>query len=543
MLDDRKLIELSKMIVQLKEGSISQFDLAKLDRWLKESDEALEFYREFMKNSVVLKRKLNISQSKESKSTIKELVRYLSKYEISAPKIEIFKKEKQVEQSSSVKRSRRGIYSAAASIVILLGVFFILLGRGERHNAAILTDSIDCKWGGTAVANSGIGGGSTKYRLESGLIELQFGSGSKVTIEGPAAFQVISEEQLTMHYGKAYAVVPGEAIGFSIYTENARVIDLGTEFGVDAESDGDTLVQVIKGRTMLIAGNGGNKFSIELKKDAAKLVSMMNGDVHDVPFEAHKFVREIDSEKKVVWHGQSIISLADLLGGGNGFGSGEIGVGINPANGEYSSKDFIGNRKVSKYKFNPVNGNAYVDGVFVPTGDTEGGQVVSSAGDVFEGCPQTSGIFWQDISNKPMTRPGEFDNDKTFEPAYINGVSYGTIEHPGIMAHSNAGITFDLEVIRGLKSEMHIASFAALGGISDSIMQSDYVANAKVVMWVLVDGKVRAKVELDALNLKQKTIEVSLGDGDRYLTLVSTDGENGVNGDWAFWGEPRLVLE
>jgi hypothetical protein len=50
-------------------------------------------------------------------------------------------------------------------------------------------------------------------------------------------------------YGRVYASVPKEALGFTIYTQNSKIIDLGTEFGVDTAMDGTVEIHVINVRT------------------------------------------------------------------------------------------------------------------------------------------------------------------------------------------------------------------------------------------------------------------------------------------------------
>jgi ferric-dicitrate binding protein FerR (iron transport regulator) len=82
--------------------------------------------------------------------------------------------------------------------------------------------------------------------LPAGLAELAFSGGTRVLVEGPAKFEVRSPQHLLLHSGRAVVQVPPEDVGFLVETARARLLDLGTEFGVSAADD-DTTVQVFAG--------------------------------------------------------------------------------------------------------------------------------------------------------------------------------------------------------------------------------------------------------------------------------------------------------
>jgi hypothetical protein len=56
MMDDKDKLELCKLILELTEGSISSERMEILDELLHRSPEAFDFYRDFIKNAIVLKR-------------------------------------------------------------------------------------------------------------------------------------------------------------------------------------------------------------------------------------------------------------------------------------------------------------------------------------------------------------------------------------------------------------------------------------------------------------------------------------------------------
>lgn len=74
--------------------------------------------------------------------------------------------------------------------------------------------------------------------LESGITAIEFYSGARVILEGPAVFELTSENSAILREGRIRAQVPPQACGFSVSTPQIEVIDLGTEFGMNIEEDG-----------------------------------------------------------------------------------------------------------------------------------------------------------------------------------------------------------------------------------------------------------------------------------------------------------------
>ncbi len=72
-----------------------------------------------------------------------------------------------------------------------------------------------------------------------------------MAIEGPASWQLSSDQRLQLDSGKLVAQVPKACVGFTVVTPTAEVVDLGTEFGVEVDSQGATQLHVIRGRVEL----------------------------------------------------------------------------------------------------------------------------------------------------------------------------------------------------------------------------------------------------------------------------------------------------
>jgi len=83
--------------------------------------------------------------------------------------------------------------------------------------------------------------------LDSGLVRLAFECGSGVTLQGPAHLEFHSAWKAVLRRGKLAAVVPEEARGFTVFTPDMKIVDLGTKFGAEVDATGQASVQVYEG--------------------------------------------------------------------------------------------------------------------------------------------------------------------------------------------------------------------------------------------------------------------------------------------------------
>jgi hypothetical protein len=88
-----------------------------------------------------------------------------------------------------------------------------------------------------------------------GLVEIRVLAGADVILKGPAHLEFISPLQAVLHRGTLTAKVEDRAHGFRVDTPNAKVIDLGTEFGVSITEFGETDVVVFAGSVEMHASD------------------------------------------------------------------------------------------------------------------------------------------------------------------------------------------------------------------------------------------------------------------------------------------------
>jgi hypothetical protein len=120
--------------------------------------------------------------------------------------------------------------------------------RGANGNIAWLVNAQDCQWAETESDMPGRDMRAGKLlRLNRGLAEIEFDLGARVILQGPAELELVSGSEARLLRGTLTARVPPPARGFTILAPRARVVDLGTEFGLSVDQAGATTVRVFTG--------------------------------------------------------------------------------------------------------------------------------------------------------------------------------------------------------------------------------------------------------------------------------------------------------
>lgn len=140
---------------------------------------------------------------------------------------------------------------AAAAILIVSGVGFFVAGKENSPQRPVLgvaqvIASIDAEWQDPVPSlNAPLTPGA--YQLRSGSIDLLFADGARVSVSGPALFNLRSSRHIHLESGNLVARIPDEALGFIVTSPRSEVVDLGTEFGLSVDGNGLTDVHVIDG--------------------------------------------------------------------------------------------------------------------------------------------------------------------------------------------------------------------------------------------------------------------------------------------------------
>jgi len=131
----------------------------------------------------------------------------------------------------------------------------------QQPSGCRISDAVNARWAGGRSSQLKPGDflPPEALRLESGVVELSFGSGAKAAVEGPAVFKMTSPNRIELNEGKLSTEVPHQAIGFTVRTPNVTVVDLGTRFGIDTKGQSDSEVDVFEGKVHVAEGRDVKK--------------------------------------------------------------------------------------------------------------------------------------------------------------------------------------------------------------------------------------------------------------------------------------------
>ena len=215
------------------------------------------------------------------------------------------------------------------------------------------------------------------------------------------------------------------------------------------------------------------------------------------------------------------LDLADIVGGGNGYGSGLVGAGIHPLSGvrlEASPMGFLESVIPNAPQPGPT---PPVAAVFVPTGPDP--VPITTDGLMLADVPATSTAAWDAIRNGPVNSQ---------HATTLDGIDYADSSHTMLGLHANAGITFDLHQL-GLERVTTPIFRCVVGyGGKTPLDGADYT--------VALDGIVVAHGRLGRDD-GGVALEVPLPTQSRYLTLIATDAGNGISHDQLIFGDPRIA--
>lgn len=222
------------------------------------------------------------------------------------------------------------------------------------------------------------------------------------------------------------------------------------------------------------------------------------------------------------------LDLADIVGGGNGRGSGHAGWGIDPRTGKVQEKkqSFLDEAVANHFVRGP---SPFIDGVVIPNGGADGHVAVqiSSTGLEVKDVPATSAKAWDAIRNGPVNSQAS---------TKLGDIDYSKDGHTILGLHANAAITFDLAAIRKESNlgGMRFRATVGYGGHNEA---------GRADFHIFVDGELHER----RLGLNDRVagvpVDIALPASARFLTLMSTDGGNGIGHDQIFFGDPKLFPE
>jgi len=581
MSSDRSLTTLSDLLIRQLSDELNDEDHARLKDWLAKDTEARQYYVEFMALNAQLRKQrvasvasetLDIDLSKDNSSDVPAFARWLGKTgqdetqtsepsperkdeirRIAEQRLQAFLAEQdQIRRQQAIYQRyqatsplKEGFYNlaervyttaswtlrnavrlAALATVVLVGL--AVIHHVLRHRVvATLDEVVHAQWDQPPAEPNLYPG---PMFLKEGFARLTFKQGAVVILQAPCAFDLSSKNKMVLHYGTVTTQVPVQAHGFAIKTPQSTVTDFGTEFGVQVQASAAAEVHVFDGRVRLETASRPQQPS--QKRDvtqgkAAVITKSGELNINSLRARPNLFVRDIPGPNAFGIPNKRL-DLADIVGGGSGFGTGRRYAGIDPVTG-LTVSTYRSEKRTGEKKYVDVPSLPFVDGVFVPL--AQGGLMpISTAGHHFD-FPPGGGDWYVEIAHGGKPDPQAF--------LTLDGQTYGTTDHPALLMHANVGITFNLDAIRESLTGSRIKRFTSVCGISNHVQKTK---TPDAIVYVLVDGQVRFYRKIALPTDLAVNIRVDLREDERFLTLVCMAGTANY-GDWTFFGVPALELE
>ena len=134
-----------------------------------------------------------------------------------------------------------------------------------------------------------------RLRLTKGVLQLTYDAGTRVMLEGPVDMVMTTAIEAKLSSGKIAAAVPRFARGYTILTPTAEVVDLGTEFGVAVDKQGDSEIHVFDGDvvTRPLGEKGVGSHLVHTRQDEAVKFDVAASKPQLIRADSKKFVRRL----------------------------------------------------------------------------------------------------------------------------------------------------------------------------------------------------------------------------------------------------------
>ena len=208
---------------------------------------------------------------------------------------------------------KRIAVSATAAAVLIGVVITILMLKGpdtsklivedqppedqlERRAIATLVESVDASWQAVAPGADGAFYNDQPIILTQGFAKLRFANRAEVILQAPCEIVPVSESTMRISRGRMVGQCYAESSkGFTVYTPTARIVDIGTEFGVYVSDEGTSEAHVFEGEVSLTPiTEAGEGRAVSIHAGEARLVSADVSLVAPAKAEPSRFVQGMD---------------------------------------------------------------------------------------------------------------------------------------------------------------------------------------------------------------------------------------------------------
>jgi hypothetical protein len=194
-------------------------------------------------------------------------------------------------------------WTAASLVIFAVGVALFVSNRERAPyrgaETAVLSKVVGARFeygvNGEAIPAEGVQLRQGIYKLLVGLVEIQYDSGAVLVLRAPATFDLVDDSCVRLEDGQLAAHIPETAKGFKIESPGATVIDLGTDFAVQAVRDKESEVHVFQGEVLVdLHGDKGNMAEmLRLVTGEAARVDFLTGMPSGIDLNNQQFLRSL----------------------------------------------------------------------------------------------------------------------------------------------------------------------------------------------------------------------------------------------------------
>jgi hypothetical protein len=197
--------------------------------------------------------------------------------------------------------------------------------------------------------------------------------------------------------------------------------------------------------------------------------------------------------------------------------------GIDLRNGQITKEKLGYHSGIAANELKSVPAIAAIKWVFVPDGSSV---VMVDTDTPVQGVPPTSRHFWDTLANRPLNAQ---------RSTILGGTDYANPDQTMLAMHANSGITLDLDLLRQASG---LDAMRLTGLVGFGAAESAAGSLADFTVYVDTDLKFqRLKIRKD----QTVAVDVLVPSSARTLTLIATDGGDGISSDLLYIGNPKLV--
>lgn len=255
--------EFDSLIDSWLDGTIDEPGMTRLNQWIKESPEHAD---RFAQRSHLHSRLFDWAKTRDARATRKRSIRV------------------------------RAVLGAAAAVILLLGGVQFFIREEPGSSVATLTAMVEgeLRYQGRSLPSGEDIIRTGSYEMNRGLASFRFDNGVEVTLEAPARFRIESALKMILEQGKLSAAVPPEGVGFTVETPAAEVIDFGTEFAVEVNSDRSSEVHVFEGAVDVKPKHRSEAAPVRLLTNGATRVDYQSAVPMGIEIDPDRFLRTLE---------------------------------------------------------------------------------------------------------------------------------------------------------------------------------------------------------------------------------------------------------